>query len=117
MLLCAALHQVWERARRLGLLQPLSSSSSSSAGAPPDVRLLVENRVEAIAAAIVQLAPAAVVVDSIQTVALRDLAQRPGSITQVGLVNHRRVQFMEVLGAWGWGVWETTVAWGKDSLP
>jgi predicted ATP-dependent serine protease len=78
---------VWERARRLGLLQPLSSSSGADGaggGCPPDVRLLVENRVESIAAAIVQLSPAAVVVDSIQTVALRDLAQRPGSITQVG---------------------------------
>ncbi|KAF6260163.1 hypothetical protein COO60DRAFT_1700490 [Scenedesmus sp. NREL 46B-D3] len=50
---------------------------------PADVRLLVENRVESIAAAMVELAPAAVVVDSIQTVALRSLAQRPGSITQV----------------------------------
>ncbi|WIA15824.1 hypothetical protein OEZ85_012579 [Tetradesmus obliquus] len=80
--------QVWERARRLGLLRPLSSSSSSSAsdaaaGSPPDVRLLVENRVERIAAAIIEMAPAAVVVDSIQTVALRDLPHCPGTVTQV----------------------------------
>lgn len=66
--------QVWERARRLGVAQaPLGDH----------VRLLVENRVEVIAGAMAALRPAAVVVDSIQTVALREVAGRPGSITQV----------------------------------
>jgi predicted ATP-dependent serine protease len=61
------------------------------------VRLLVENRVEAIAAAIITLAPAAAVVDSIQTVALRDLPQRPGSITQVD----RLGEVVVAVGLWG----------------
>ncbi|KAF8059367.1 radA [Scenedesmus sp. PABB004] len=68
--------QVWERARRLGLV-------GAPGGRGLDVRLLVENRVDAIAAAVAALAPAALVVDSIQTVALRDVPGRPGSITQV----------------------------------
>lgn len=70
----AVANQVWERAKRLGLV-------SRSL----DVRLVAENKVERIGAVMAELRPAAVIVDSIQTVLLADVPSRPGSVTQVRL--------------------------------
>lgn len=88
--------QVAERAARLGLAaRPAaapgargsggggSGAAAAAPGAALDVRLLVDNRVEAVAEAAAELRPAALIVDSIQTVTLADVPGRPGSVSQV----------------------------------
>jgi DNA repair protein RadA/Sms len=63
--------QVADRAARLGLgLRQLQ------------ILLLSENRLEAVARVVQELQPLALVIDSIQTVYLEGLSNRPGSITQ-----------------------------------
>jgi DNA repair protein RadA/Sms len=65
-----SIEQVALRAQRLGLV-----------GAP--VELLAEVQLQAIVAAITSIAPAVVVIDSIQTLYTEDLTSAPGSVSQV----------------------------------
>jgi predicted ATP-dependent serine protease len=75
--------QVWERAKRLGIVDAMTSSSSSSSP-PLDVRLLMAEDLLKIIEVVFELLPAAIIVDSIQTVRDPNSNSRPGSVTQVG---------------------------------
>ena len=71
--------QVRDRAGRLGAMEPA-------------LWLLSETQVGAVVAAMDELSPALVVVDSIQTLVDPDVASSPGSVTQVRDTAHRLVQ-------------------------
>ena len=71
--------QVRDRAGRLSAMEPA-------------LWLLPETQVGAVVAAMDQLSPALVVVDSIQTLVDPDVASSPGSVTQVRDTAHRLVQ-------------------------
>lgn len=73
---------MWDRAQRLGLLDTAVTDSSGSSG-PLDIRLMVESNIHKIMEAMVEMQPAAVVIDSIQKVQDPDTGKQPGSVTQV----------------------------------
>jgi predicted ATP-dependent serine protease len=65
-----------------------SSSSSSSSSSPPlDVRLLQADDLLQIFEVVLGLMPAAIIIDSIQTVRDPNSTSRPGSVTQVCAVD------------------------------
>jgi DNA repair protein RadA/Sms len=77
--------QVKRRARRLGVLAP-------------DVWLIAETGLPGIGAAVEELAPDVLVVDSIQTVWDPDVESGPGSVTQVRGCAHALVQLAKTRG-------------------
>jgi DNA repair protein RadA/Sms len=81
--------QLWMRAVRLGLVpgegdEGDDADGDDHASTPPgDLRLVSENRLEAVLSSIASLRPSLVIVDSVQTVLLSGLDHRPGSVAQV----------------------------------
>lgn len=68
---------MWERAKRLGVLDPEHQHL--------DLHLVSLSNLQDIADQIVDVQPAALIVDSIQTVVVPELKARAGSVTQVGV--------------------------------
>jgi DNA repair protein RadA/Sms len=95
-----SLAQVGERGRRLGVNAP-------------DLYLAAETSLEAVVEQIASLKPAAVIVDSIQTVWSRSLESAAGSLSQVREVAGRltEVAKRDEVGIWLIGHVTRTAAW------